>query len=61
MEPECCPKCEKIVYDAEGFPAGKDLRKKARQEIHGVPTSFGWKPWKKNQNHRNKNFEILVF
>ena len=44
MEPECCPKCEKIVYDAEGFPAGKDLRKKARQEIHGVPTNFGWKP-----------------
>jgi len=22
MEPECCPKCDKIVYDAEGFPAG---------------------------------------
>jgi len=22
MDPEVCPKCEKVVYDAEGFPAG---------------------------------------
>ena len=23
MDPEVCPVCEKVVYDAEGFPAGK--------------------------------------
>ena len=23
MEAEICPSCEKVVYDAEGFPAGK--------------------------------------
>ena len=23
MDPEVCPKCDKVVYDAEGFPAGK--------------------------------------
>ena len=23
MDPEVCPNCEKVVYDAEGFPAGK--------------------------------------
>ena len=23
MEQEICPKCEKVVYDAEGFPAGR--------------------------------------
>ena len=22
MEAEICPNCEKVVYDAEGFPAG---------------------------------------
>ena len=23
MDPEVCPVCNKVVYDAEGFPAGK--------------------------------------
>jgi hypothetical protein len=23
IETEKCPKCEQVVYDAEGFPAGK--------------------------------------
>ena len=26
LEIEKCPKCEKAVYDAEGFPAGKLIR-----------------------------------
>jgi len=25
IETEKCPKCEQVVYDAEGFPAGKKL------------------------------------
>ena len=27
MDPEVCPNCEKVVYDAEGFPAGKFYQK----------------------------------
>ena len=26
IETEKCPKCEQVVYDAEGFPAGKKGR-----------------------------------
>ena len=58
MEPECCPKCEKIVYDAEGFPAGKE---KSKTRNTGCPNKFWMETLKKiYQNRRNKNFEIFV-
>ena len=39
MDPEVCPNCEKVVYDAEGFPAGK-LPTVAGYYLYNSPFGF---------------------